>query len=128
MVAMADNNGKENKTKAGYAAPKSRRPIPRLDSQHRPSKLPTTDSPHLVKLSIEKRIEIAREAILQVRKYKIFFSPRSIPETAYGCVGVLDFVKTGDSDKILAPEIKKAVQKLLKKKCLNSCDSTPLQS
>jgi hypothetical protein len=69
--------------------------------------------------SIEKRIEVARKAILQVRgkKYKIFLSHTSIavsPETAYGCVGVLDFVKTGDSDKILVPEIKKAVQKLLK--------------
>ena len=73
--------------------------------------------------SIEKRIEVARKAILQVRKkkYKIFLSPRfrasrfSVsPEMAYGSVGVLGFIQTGDVDKILVPEIKKAVQKLLK--------------
>jgi len=39
MVAMADNNGKENKTKAGYSAHKSRRRSFTVDALHRFSDL-----------------------------------------------------------------------------------------
>ena len=70
----------------------------------------TTDS------TIEERIKIAKKAIMIVRrKWHEKHSRTETPsmDCVYGCVGILDFVLTGDADKIFVSDTQKQVKKLL---------------
>jgi len=66
---------------------------------------------------IERRLEIARRAILNVRhrkrinRFEDFLIGTTPKEWAMGLVGVLDYIKTGEIDKILLLEIRKEVTK-----------------
>jgi len=74
----------------------------------------------------QQRIEIAIKAVKIVRTkseyaLKLCYSPTSLvvssPEKwAIGVIGILDFVATGDVDKILLREVREEVKKLLKNK------------
>ena len=76
-----------------------------------------------LKLSIiEERIEIARKAILAVR-HKIIerqktprFGKNFPEEYSYGCVGILDFIKTGKPELVLVPDTRACIERLLAEK------------
>ena len=66
-----------------------------------------------------KRIKIAQSAVMDIRsKIK---TPRSINEMVemekyaitYGAYGLLDYVKTGKVNRIMAPTIRDAVKKMI---------------
>jgi hypothetical protein len=68
----------------------------------------------------EQRIEIAKKAVKTVRtqtdySFKVLTPPviMSTPkEWAFGVIGILDFVATGDVNKILIHEVREEVKKL----------------
>lgn len=70
----------------------------------------------------EQRIDVAKKAVKTVRTktdygFKVLSPPiiMSTPkEWAFGVIGILDFVATGDPDKILICEVREEVKKLLK--------------
>lgn len=69
----------------------------------------------------EKRIEVAKKAVKTIRTkteygFKVLYPPiiMSTPkEWAFGVIGILDFVLTGDPEKILLHEVRVEVKKLL---------------
>lgn len=68
----------------------------------------------------QQRIEIAKKAVKTVRTqtdygFKVLSPPiiMSTPkEWAFGVIGILDFVATGDVDKILLHEVREEVRKM----------------
>jgi predicted nucleic acid-binding Zn-ribbon protein len=68
--------------------------------------------------TVEERIEIAKKAIIAVRhdiaRRQTESKGQVPPEYLFGCIGILEFVETGDVDKVLVPDVKKYIEKLLK--------------
>ena len=68
----------------------------------------------------QQRIEIAKKAVKIVRNqtdygFKVLSPPiimSTSKEWAFGVIGILDFVATGDVDKILLHEVREEVRKM----------------
>ena len=70
----------------------------------------------MTKLTLKKRIELCRQVILSVREKFPHKPSKGVPkEWAYGCVGVLDFIETGDVSKILSSEIRTRIEKIIRR-------------
>jgi len=74
------------------------------------------------KFTMEDRIKVARNAVLMVREkspMSRFGSYRSViastpKEWAIGVIGVLDFVETGDPQKIMISDVRAEVERIIK--------------
>jgi len=68
--------------------------------------------------TVEERIEIAKKAIIAVRhdiaRRQTESKEQVPPEYLFGCIGILEFIETGDVDKVLVPDMKRYIEKLLK--------------
>lgn len=64
----------------------------------------------------QQRIEIAKKAVkITDYGFKVLFPPiimSTSKEWAFGVIGILDFVATGDVDKILLHEVREEVRKM----------------
>lgn len=76
-----------------------------------------------IMLQQTKRMQICREAVLlsRSRSQSIIMHKRE-DLVACGSIGIMDFIKTGDVHKILLPEVRAEVQKLLIQEALKSGD------
>lgn len=66
-------------------------------------------------MSIEERIEIARKAIMYIRKRKgteAWVQSQKFPLT-YGCYGLLDYIEHGKPEKILELELQRTVELII---------------
>lgn len=65
---------------------------------------------------IRRRIEIAKQAVLNLRhknEFRLNNLLVSVPvDWAIGIIGILEYVETGDADKILLHEVRTEVKKL----------------
>lgn len=68
---------------------------------------------------IKTRVEQSQKAILTLRNKRAAFSysPSEYPPVvAEGCVGLLDFILTGDSDKILKGDLRHVIKDIISKR------------
>lgn len=65
-------------------------------------------------MSVEERIKIARRAILELRKEGVDTPKTNFPmgTIAYGCVGILDYIESGDIEKILERNLRLRIQRI----------------
>ena len=61
---------------------------------------------------MESRVTIARESIMNLRKKYGIDHEKGV---VFGCIGLLDYIETGDIDKIMHPNIRREVQKVNRK-------------
>ena len=72
-------------------------------------------------MKLVDRIAIARQAIIELRKEGVNsfslgpMAPKAerIGNVAYGCVGLLDYIETGDPHKILEIHLRDRVDKII---------------
>lgn len=55
---------------------------------------------------MESRVKIGRQAIMNLRKK---YGWKHEEGVAFGCVGLLDYILTGDPEKIMHPNIRQEV-------------------